>query len=53
MARRVVRITVSVAWWWRWYVASVILASYLTGLAPNMDKVGYWARRSVRLKVER
>jgi len=53
MGTRSVRITLSIAWWWRWYVASVAAASYLTGLPPNMDKVAYWARRSVRLKVIR
>lgn len=53
MATRSIRISVSVAWWWRWYVASIALASCLTGLPLNMDKVAHWARRSVRLRVER
>lgn len=53
MATQGIRITISVAWWWRWYVGSVALASYLTGLSPDIGKVGHWARRAVRLRETR
>lgn len=48
--RRTITCRVYVAWWLRWYLGSVALMSALTGLHPDMDKVGYWARRAVRLK---
>ncbi|WP_197076392.1 hypothetical protein [Luteimonas sp. FCS-9] len=38
------------AWWLRWYLGSVALMSALTGLNPDMDKVGFWAGRAVRVK---
>ncbi|MFX1722803.1 hypothetical protein [Stenotrophomonas sp. AS1] len=50
MAMRSIRIAVSVAWWWRWYVGSVALASYLTNRPPDMDKVEHWARRAITLR---
>ena len=50
MAIKAMTVRVQVAWWLRWYLGSVVLMSALTGLPPDMDKVGYWARRGVRLK---
>jgi hypothetical protein len=38
-----------VAWWLRWYLSGVILTSWLTGLAPDLSKVGEWIRRAVRV----
>ena len=51
MASPSMRISVFTAWWWRWYAASVVLVSHLTGRAPDMGKVAYWARRSVRVRI--
>ena len=46
-------INVHVAWWVRWYVASVAAISQLTGLEPDMDKVGRWIDRGVRVRAGR
>ena len=50
MATSTITITVHVAWWVRWYVASVALMSKLTGAEPDMEKVGRWIERGVRLR---
>lgn len=51
MARITVRATVKVAWWWRYYVGCVVLMSRITGLEPDVHKVGYWAARAVTVKL--
>ena len=50
MATSTITITVHVAWWVRWYVASVALMSKLTGAEPDMEKVGRWIERGVRVR---
>ena len=45
-----VTITVRVSWWVRWYVASVALMSNLTGADPDVEKVGRWVKRGVRVR---
>lgn len=42
-------VSVRVAWWVRWYVASVALTSRLTGMEPDMSKVMRWVERGVRV----
>ena len=43
-------VSVHVAWWVRWYLSSVALMSQLTGMEPDMEKVGRWIERGVRVR---
>ncbi|MBV2181696.1 MAG: hypothetical protein KUL86_10755 [Castellaniella sp.] len=52
MAQRQVAIRVSVAWWLRWYLAGVTLMCRMTGCQPNIERVMYWVRRSIRMRIE-
>ena len=44
-------INVHVAWWLRAYLHCVVFTSEVTGLEPDMDKVGRWIERGVRVRV--
>lgn len=48
-----VSITVSIklAWWLRLYLRAVGFACDLTGLEPNMDRVGWWVARGITVKL--
>lgn len=54
MKARPVQITVRIyiAWWWRVYVAGVLLTSRLTGLSPDPSKVLHWANRAIKARVK-
>lgn len=45
--RRSVVMQVRVSWWLKWYIQSIVLVANLTGLEPNWERVGYWARRAL------
>lgn len=47
-----VEIRISIAWWLRWYLAGVALTCRMTGCRPNIERVMYWVRRSIRMRVE-
>jgi len=42
---------VSVSPWLKWYVSGVVLVSQLTGLHPDMNKIGRWIRRAIKIEV--
>lgn len=41
---------IRLAWWLRVYLQSVVLASLLTGREPDIDKVGYWIKKGLKLE---
>lgn len=41
------------AWWWRVYVQGVLIMVQLTGRQPDYEKISYWCKRAVRVKVRR
>jgi hypothetical protein len=43
-----IEVTVTMAWWWRWYASGVILTAALTGLEPDAHRVTAMAWRAVR-----
>lgn len=47
-----VTLSVHCAWWLRAYLHCVVFTSEVTGLEPDMDKVGRWIDRGVRARVE-
>ncbi|WP_368648978.1 hypothetical protein ABRY95_13825 [Castellaniella ginsengisoli] len=49
--RREVRVTLRVAWWFRWYWFGVVWMSDITGLAPDMRKVAAWLARATKVEV--
>lgn len=49
MVTRQVIVRLRVAWWLRWYLSGVILTSRMTGLAPDLSKVGGWVQRAIRM----
>lgn len=44
-------IQISVAWWVRPYVGSVTLFAAITGMEPDMAKVGAMVQRGLRTRV--
>ena len=42
---------VKFAWWWRLYVAGVVLMASITGMQPNYEKVTAWANRAISIKI--
>jgi len=50
MATRSITVTISLAWWFRWYLLGVVAMSRATGLRLNEDRFGYWFRRAVRVR---
>jgi hypothetical protein len=38
-------------WWLRWYLYGVVTMHALTGLRPDMDRVTWWIRRGLTVKV--
>lgn len=51
MARNVeIHIKVTVAWWLEWYLSGVLMTAKLTGLHPDMDKVGAMVQLGVRFE---
>lgn len=44
-------IQISVAWWVRAYLSSVALFAALTGMEPDMDKVGAMVQRGLRTRI--
>jgi len=37
------------AWWWPVYWYTVMTLVYLLDCEPNMERVGYWMNKAVRL----
>ena len=52
MAIQGIQIRISVAWWLRWYLAGVALMCRVSGADPDVDRVVYWVRRSIRMRIE-
>lgn len=50
--QRQVTIRVSVAWWLRWYLSGGLLMCWMTGCRPHRERVAYWMRRAVRVRIE-
>ncbi|QXF03600.1 MULTISPECIES: hypothetical protein [Xanthomonas] len=46
-------VRIRVRWWLRYYLYAVCLACMLTGMEPNQERVGWWVRRGVRIKLVR
>ena len=46
----IVTVRITVAWWVRWYLAGVALASKVTGAAPDMDKVGAVVLKGIKVE---
>jgi hypothetical protein len=44
--------TVTVAWWWKFYVSGVCFFSALLLREPNMERVRFWAGRAVRVRLQ-
>ncbi|WP_440062615.1 hypothetical protein ACTACQ_05290 [Pseudomonas syringae] len=49
MAKINLIVSVKICWWLRAYLCGVALMSDITGLDPDMDKVGRWLKRGVRV----
>lgn len=45
-------IRIKLAWWLRWYLIGVVLMSRMTGAQPDEDKLLYWIRRAMIVRVE-
>lgn len=41
------------SWWLSYYLRGVVLAAYLTGREPDMERVSWWIERGVRVTVRR
>lgn len=46
-----ITVSIEVAWWISWYLTGVSLTAWLTGMEPDMEKVGTWVARSIRVRV--
>jgi hypothetical protein len=49
MAVRAVTITLRLTWWLRIYMSTLALLCYLTGMEPDMERVGYWIKKGIRI----
>lgn len=52
MAKITLTARVTFAWWWRPYVYGVAFMCWLTGMAPDPERVGYWMKRAARIHIE-
>lgn len=43
---------IHVAWWWRWYAYGLIATAWLTGLAPDAEKVARMYMRAMSFRCE-
>lgn len=43
--------TVSLAWWVMPYVRTVALLCRVLDVEPNMDRVGYWVGKGIKLRI--
>ena len=51
MAARSITVTISLAWWFRWYLLGVTAMCHATGLQLHEQRFGYWFRRAVRIRL--
>lgn len=51
MASNKIIMKVSIAWWFRYYVAGVAAMCKLTGLEPDHEKLAKYAALATRIKV--
>lgn len=49
MANATLTLKVSVAWWIKPYLYCVALMCFITRQEPNMDKVGYWVGKAIKI----
>ena len=47
-----IKITVKVAFWLKWYVASLALMCYITRCEPDPEKFDYWVRKALAFELE-
>ena len=52
MAQATITVTVRVRWWLRLYLYGVTWCCWITGCEPNLDRVGYWIMRGVRIEAK-
>lgn len=53
MAEGTVTITIRLTWWLRIYLMTIALLCEITGMEPNMDRVGFWIKKGIRLDLPR
>ncbi|MEO8641860.1 hypothetical protein [Pseudomonas sp.] len=46
-----IKVSVKMTWWLRAYLRGVGFACDLTGLEPNMDRVGWWIARGIKVEL--
>lgn len=46
-----IKVSIKLAWWLRVYLRAVGFTCDLTGLEPNMDRVGWWVARGITVKL--
>lgn len=51
MSTEQITLTIKVSWWVKWYIRGVAYMCALTGQDPDMDKVAYWVRKGLLVKV--
>ncbi|CRN07993.1 hypothetical protein PYEL_38470 [Pseudomonas sp. URMO17WK12:I11] len=51
MARVKATLIASPRWWLGYYLAAVRVMALLTGLQPCPERVGYWIKRGIKIKV--
>jgi hypothetical protein len=44
---------VSIAWWLPVYLQTLKTLCQITGMEPNMERVGYWVSRALKTEVVR
>jgi hypothetical protein len=49
MAKMRLSVTVSVRWWLPYYLSAVLMLCKISGREPNMDRVGQWIRRGLKV----
>jgi hypothetical protein len=44
---------VKFAWWFKYYLNSVVMFCLLSGCEPDMARVCYWANRALRFRIKK
>jgi len=51
MTLKEIRVSITYAWWFRFYIFGVMTMCHLTGLQPHNERFSYWCKKAVRIKV--
>ncbi|HGY2298964.1 TPA: hypothetical protein ACNV18_003058 [Pseudomonas putida] len=51
MAKVYATIVCRKAWWLKYYLAGVLVASHVSGREPDMERVFRWIERSIKVEV--